>query len=318
MLAGLVITAAVLPAHIVALLAGWASPTPVCPAAWVLSCLAAHTALATLPCLAWENRRRLRGRPIPTAGLIAIVFLCWATSVTLTCSQWVWDLGPSHCGSKQRADAHTYKIYTGTVGVALVLAPLAIAITVHARTLLAAHTNIRPPRRSAASSSGETKPIIYASSRELALPATNLGVSAVAGSFWAVGVASDWWADDAMRGSLSWFPLSAATATGFIYAVHRPFREAYIQLFHYCCCKTSVSLSHRGRSDPTVAAVNAVNPATRSTTQDVRVHMIPAYNIGRYSKTTAREHRPAPHKPPRPKDRVGRTTQASKKDVYEL
>lgn len=317
MLAGLLITAGVLPADIVALLAGWASPTPVCPVTWILSCLAAHTSLATLPCIAWENRLRLTGRPIPSAGLIALVILCWVISVSITCAQWVGGLGPSHCGVIHTADAHTYKVFTGTVGVVLVLAPLALAIAVHARTLLAAHTNIRPPRRGAVSSAGETKPFLYASGRELALPATNLAVSAVAGSCWAVGVASDWWADDKMLVSLMWFPLSAATATGFLYGAHKPFREAYIQLFHYCCCKTSVSLTHRARNDAAAAAAAAVTAAARPAS-DVRVHIIPGYNM--YSTAASREHRPCQHKPQRfstPKE-TRRPKVSHKKDVYEL
>lgn len=313
MLAGLVVSAGVLPAWVVALLAGWAPPTPVCSASWVLTTLAAHASLLTLPSLAWENSMRVGGRTLGVLVLSTMVAVSWAGATAITVSQWVMELAPRHCDpdAKPRAISHT--AFTSAVGVTLVAIPLLVALIIHAHTLLAGRGGSRrqlPPT---------VKPP-QALTRDLALTGTNLVVTAVAGGCYVGGLAGDWWVDDPLRSGVAWLSFVAATSSSFLYVAHKPFREAYVQLFHYCCCKTSVSLSRRGRSGEAAAAAAAAMAAAARPPSDVRVHIIPGYNM--YTTASARDHRPPSHmrahvKVPRVKE-SRRPKHHHKKDVYEL
>lgn len=66
----------------------------------------------------------------------------------------------------------------------------------------------------------------------------------------------------------AWIGIIKSCFHNVIYCItNRHFRNAYVNLFHYCCCKTTVSVSRRQRTD-------ACRP-----TSDVRVHIIPGYNM---------------------------------------
>ena len=90
--------------------------------------------------------------------------------------------------------------------------------------------------------------------------------------------------------NLAWFALSKSCFNNLLYcAVDRHFRNAYVKLFHYCCCKTTVSFSRRTRGD-----------AGRSSGDvRLRVHIIHSY------ATSPASCRPAVSRP-------------NGRDVYEL
>lgn len=68
--------------------------------------------------------------------------------------------------------------------------------------------------------------------------------------------------------NLAWFALSKSVVNNILYCcTNRHFRNAYVNLFHYCCCKTTVSFSRRQRGE-------GCRPSG-----DVRVHIIPGYNM---------------------------------------
>lgn len=107
---------------------------------------------------------------------------------------------------------------------------------------------------------------------------------------------------------LAWVALSRTCLNNLLYCMtNRHFRGAYVNLFHYCCCKTTVSLSRRPRPE-----------ATRPT-GDVRVHIIPGYNM--YSYTSPQRAREATAKPSN-KRSAGTARPAmsrpSGREVYEL
>ncbi|CAG7831480.1 unnamed protein product [Allacma fusca] len=82
---------------------------------------------------------------------------------------------------------------------------------------------------------------------------------------------------------------------------NKDFRRCYIQLFHYCCCKTSVALTRRPRDNLRGGS-------------DVRVHIIPGYNMysssaGHFSEISA---------PPTFRGFKCRPLMNCKRDVYEL
>uniref|UniRef100_A0A1B0GQ07 Uncharacterized protein n=1 Tax=Phlebotomus papatasi TaxID=29031 RepID=A0A1B0GQ07_PHLPP len=71
----------------------------------------------------------------------------------------------------------------------------------------------------------------------------------------------------------AWFGLSKSCIHNVVYCLtNRHFRNAYVSLFHYCCCKTNVSTARRNR------AAEVARPAA-----DVRVHIIPGYNMYSYT-----------------------------------
>lgn len=64
----------------------------------------------------------------------------------------------------------------------------------------------------------------------------------------------------------AWMGLSKSCFHNLIYCItNRHFRNAYFNLFNYCCCKTTVSTTRRRHTE-----------VARS---DVRVHIIPGYNF---------------------------------------
>lgn len=313
MLASLLVTAFVLPARVVELMAGWLHPSPVCKLSWALTILAAHVALITLPCLAWENHARQHSPcPLPGCILIAMLIASWFAAFSLTAAQWAGGYGPTHCENQSRISQDSV---TACVGVPLVISPLLIMIMLHAHTLLktpSAPSSSNDPENSSSDASTIVKK--KTTEKDLALVGTNLAVGLITGGLWAGGVAIDWWGSTS--GTLNWLPSIAAASCGFLYAVHRPFRDTYYQLFNYCCCKTTVSMARRGRNEPPMELYCGYNASTsRTTTEHIRVHIIPPYNM--YSQQTPR---PQQHhsncKPSRPKER--RHKSASKKEIYEL
>ncbi|ODN03896.1 5-hydroxytryptamine receptor [Orchesella cincta] len=82
---------------------------------------------------------------------------------------------------------------------------------------------------------------------------------------------------------LLWPAILPPCLSSLINAVsNRDFRRCYIQLFHYCCCKTSVALTRRSRDNLRGGS-------------DVRVHIIPGYNI--YNSSTGHFPRSRTHHP---------------------
>ena len=68
---------------------------------------------------------------------------------------------------------------------------------------------------------------------------------------------------------LAWFALCKSCFNNLLYCVaDRHFRNAYVKLFHYCCCKTTVSFSRRQRGGDGSRASGDVK---------LRVHIIHSY-----------------------------------------
>jgi hypothetical protein len=70
----------------------------------------------------------------------------------------------------------------------------------------------------------------------------------------------------------AWIGLTKSCFHNLIYCMtNRHFRSAYNNLFHYCCCKTNVTTQRRQRTEG------------NRPTSDVRVHIIPGYNMYSYT-----------------------------------
>jgi hypothetical protein len=103
--------------------------------------------------------------------------------------------------------------------------------------------------------------------------------------------------------NLAWLALTKSCVNNLLYCLSdRHFRTAYVNLFHYCCCKTTVTFSRRSRAE--------ARP-----TGDVRVHIIPGYNM--YSYTSPQRSKEGGGKigARGPASRQNRT---QTRDVYEL
>lgn len=92
----------------------------------------------------------------------------------------------------------------------------------------------------------------------------------------------------------AWIGMSKSCFYNIIYCLtHRHFRNAYVNLFNYCCCKTSfVATSRRHRNECGNAGGGgggAVAGASTRPTSDVRVHIIPGYNMYSYTSPQRRD-----------------------------
>lgn len=91
----------------------------------------------------------------------------------------------------------------------------------------------------------------------------------------------------------AWVGMSKSCFYNIIYCLtHRHFRNAYVNLFNYCCCKTSfVATSRRHRTDcgNGGGGGGAGLAGTGRPASDVRVHIIPGYNMYSYTSPQRRD-----------------------------
>lgn len=107
-----------------------------------------------------------------------------------------------------------------------------------------------------------------------------------------------------LQGLLLWPAILPPCLSSLINALsNKDFRRCYIQLFHYCCCKTSVALTRRSRDNLRGGS-------------DVRVHIIPGYNI--YNSGTTGHFNEVAATPPRFNTFKYGSLMACRRDVYEL
>lgn len=90
----------------------------------------------------------------------------------------------------------------------------------------------------------------------------------------------------------AWVGMCKSCFYNIIYCLtHRHFRNAYVNLFNYCCCKTSfVATSRRHRDTSHLSGGGGggggAGGSSGRPASDVRVHIIPGYNM--YSYTSPR------------------------------
>lgn len=89
----------------------------------------------------------------------------------------------------------------------------------------------------------------------------------------------------------AWVGMSKSCFYNIIYCLtHRHFRNAYMNLFNYCCCKTSfVATSRRHRNDGNSSGGGGGGMPGTSSRPDVRVHIIPGYNMYSYTSPQRRD-----------------------------
>lgn len=90
----------------------------------------------------------------------------------------------------------------------------------------------------------------------------------------------------------AWVGMSKSCFYNIIYCLtHRHFRNAYVNLFNYCCCKTSFVATSRRHRDcgNTSGGSGLTGGGTGRPASDVRVHIIPGYNMYSYTSPQRRD-----------------------------
>ncbi|XP_058066391.1 melatonin receptor type 1B-A-like [Anopheles bellator] len=269
-LADLLITSVVMPASTIVLLAGIDNAdTEVCKFHWFLAACSFLVSILTLAMMAAENYLRLctfqneRGWFNKT-NTTAILLLIWAVACIASGMQFVYDIRFDYCNWRvQQAIPHE----AGVVGL-IVLLPLLLTFVTHIRLIVDVKRTMALPN---------FKPSL-AYTWDLSLARTNFYSFLIFVVFWlpfcvifAYGTAR--FVSNRVFYTTVWIGLSKSCFHNVIYCLtNRHFRSAYISLFNYCCCKTTVAVSRRQRSD-----------GGNRPTADVRVHIIPGYNMYSYT-----------------------------------
>ncbi|BET00428.1 7 transmembrane receptor (rhodopsin family) [Nesidiocoris tenuis] len=314
-LADLLVTGVVMPSSAVVILAGLdrhpGGAVQVCHVQWFLALVSWMVTVLSLASAAAENYARLCLSPqvyakLTTARITTAVLSIWIVCTVLAAMQQAYDLGPDYCTRKKAGILP----YQATVAAVFFIFPALLTVIFYGRAirqvrLAKAHPSFKPP---------------VAFSWDYSLMWTNMYSYFLFFAFWLpfgiiLFVGSINKVSAKLFYNLAWLALSKSCVNNFLYCtIDRHFRNAYVNLFHYCCCKTTVTFSRRSRAE-------AARPSG-----DVRVHIIPGYNM--YSYTS----------PQRAAERLGAKgaggasssskraaalsrqprSQSSSRDVYEL
>ncbi|EEB18073.1 G-protein coupled octopamine receptor, putative [Pediculus humanus corporis] len=305
-LADILITGLVIPASTVVILADLTDAKfVVCNFQWFLALVSCLVSVLTISATAVENYARLCMPPdcynnLTPCKITTIIIFIWIISCTAVTIQTVLDLGPDYC----KRTSQGLLPYQISIGVVFVFIPAIVTfsffslITYRVKTFKSIPT-FRPP-------------VTFTSDYELMK--SNMYGFIFFVMFWlpfglTLALGSIQTISQRIFYSLAWLALSKSCFLNFLYCLtNRHFRNAYVNLFHYCCCKTTVSFSRRSREH--------VRP-----TGDVRVHIIPGYDM--YSYTSPQRSRDVAAKTS--VKRVGGTTSCGPastrpngRDIYEL
>uniref|UniRef100_A0A182WAM1 G-protein coupled receptors family 1 profile domain-containing protein n=1 Tax=Anopheles minimus TaxID=112268 RepID=A0A182WAM1_9DIPT len=258
-----------MPASTIVLLAGIDnSDTEVCKFHWFLAACSFLVSILTLAMMAVENYLRLctfqneRGWFNKT-NTTAILLLIWAVACIASGMQFVYEIRFDYCNWRVHQDIPHE---AGVVGL-IVLLPLLLTFITHIRIIVDVKRTMALPN---------FKPSL-AYTWDLSLARTNFYSFLIFVVFWlpfciifAYGTAR--FVSNRVFYTTVWIGLSKSCFHNVIYCLtNRHFRSAYISLFNYCCCKTTVAVSRRQRADG------------NRPTADVRVHIIPGYNMYSYT-----------------------------------
>lgn len=252
----------------VVLLAGFEDCPPVCNVQWFLGLLCGLVTIFSMTAMALENYTRLCLPPeyyakISTTFITSSVFIIWGISTMLVSLHFILRLGPDYCKKK----FNHYTPWQLVVPALIFLTPLLITAYLYTKTIL---------RIRAARANPSFKPSLIFN-WDYSLMLTNLYSFIMFVLFWMpfvlflitpslvkLGIKPFYWS--------IWFALSKSCFNNLLYCFsNRHFCDAYVKLFHYCFCKTTVTFSRRPRTD-------GARPSG-----DVRVHIIPGYNVYPYT-----------------------------------
>ncbi|XP_054000633.1 beta-1 adrenergic receptor-like [Hylaeus anthracinus] len=262
-LADLLVTGLVIPVSVIVILAGHEESVNTCRFEWTLEALCFLVTVLTLTTIAAENYIRLclpreRYAMLTPSRVTMTIIGLWMISVMAVVLQSTLDVGPDFC--RRRFSGVAMEQIIG----AILLVGLPTLVTIFLYVVLV--IQVRHATK------GSYKPPV-AFFWDYELTKANIYSYVMFMIFWlpfgcAVCLNSFYRISAHILYNLAWFALSKSCFNNLLYCVaDRHFRSAYVKLFHYCCCKTTVSFSRRTRGD------GGRNPS------DVRlkVHIIHSY-----------------------------------------
>ncbi|XP_066155008.1 melatonin receptor type 1B-B-like [Euwallacea fornicatus] len=263
-LADLLVTGLVIPASAVVILAGLKDNLAVCRFQWFIAAWSFLVTVLSLAAIAWENYFRLCYavdvyHRLTKKKITVLLVAIWTVCGCISGMQFHASLSFDYC---TRNDLGLIP-YQATVCVIFVFLPLSVALFCHIRTGFQVRKFKSRPNFKA--------PITF--SWDCALTQTNMYSFALFLLFWVpfgviLGIDNVKKVSSKVFYNLAWLAISKSCINCILYGVlNRHFRGAYVNLFQYCCCKTTVSFSRRQRGE-------GVRPSG-----DVRVHIIPGYNM---------------------------------------
>ncbi|XP_011697984.1 PREDICTED: melatonin receptor type 1B-A-like isoform X1 [Wasmannia auropunctata] len=264
-LADLLVTGLVIPVSVIVILAGYAESLSACRFEWTLEALCFLVTVLTLAAIAAENYGRLclpaeRYANLTAGRVTGTIIVVWVIAVTVVALQSSLDIGPDFCRRKLSGSQIAMEQAVGAS--VLVGLPALMTIFFYVKLVI----RVRRATR------GSYKPPA-AFSWDYELTKTNMCSCVMFVVFWlpfglAVCVNSFIPVSTRVLYNLAWFALSKSCFNNLLYCVaDRHFRSAYVKLFHYCCCKTTVSFSRRPRG----------GEGRNSSDVRLRVHIIHSY-----------------------------------------
>ncbi|KZC05424.1 hypothetical protein WN55_05454, partial [Dufourea novaeangliae] len=197
----------------------------------------------------------------------------WVISVMTVVLQSSLDVGPDFCRRRFNGIALEQAIGASLLVGLPILTTTILYVKLVIRVRQARRSSYKPPI--AFSWDYElTKANIYSCAMFLVFWVP-FGVAVCLNSFWPISAR--------VLYNLAWFALSKSCFNNLLYCVaDRHFRSAYVKLFHYCCCKTTVSFSRRARGDG----------ARNASDFRLRVHIIHSYTSPASCRSTRELGRP--------------------------
>ena len=202
------------------------------------------------------------------SNVTATMLLIWVIGSVASGLQYIYKVSFDYC-ERKNANSTLKPFEMGVISVLIIL-PLVITFFVHIRIIIDARKFMSQPNFKANAA--------YKS--DFSLVRSNFYSYITFVLFWmpfsiafSLSISSSPEnVNDRVFYYTAWFGLSKSVFHNIIYCItNRHFRNAYVNLFNYCCCKTTVSVSRRRNTE-----------VTRNTT-DVRVHIIPGYNMYSYT-----------------------------------
>lgn len=277
---------------------------------WFFAMLCCLVAILSMFAIAGENYIRLCLSPdcypklTSTRITVSILFM-WAISAVLVTLQFFFKFGPDYCAKRVRNIAPFQVIVAGFVLVVPILATIVLYCKIHYKIRLArANPSFKPP-------------LVFKWDYSLML--TNLYSFVMFVIFWfpfwiILAVSSVKVVSAHLFYKLAWLSLSRSCFNNIVYCVaNRHFQNAYVNLFHYCCCKTTVTFSRRTRAE--------TGPRPSG---DVRVHIIPGYNVYPYTSPQRGGSSSSSSDPPKKSAKryngrhCNRPARQNEREVYQL
>lgn len=263
-LADFLVSGLVVPVSAVVILAGLQENLSVCRFQWFLAVLCFLVTVLSLAAISAENYARLCCSnaiyDLLTPSKITVVLtIFWSLGAITSGLQFATDLSFDYC-TRKKPGLIPYQI---TIGVVFVFLPISFTFFCYLRTLYKIRAvRTRPSFK---------PPVIFG--WDYSLMQTNMYSFLFFVIFWlpfgvvlAIGTVHK--IPNRLFYNLAWLGISKSCINCILYCIaNRHFRGAYVNLFHYCCCKTTVSFSRRQRPE-------GIRPSG-----DVRVHIIPGYNM---------------------------------------